>query len=169
MNSDPLPQRPESKLIQDALAADGRSIRQVAPLAGITEARWRQLIKGSMTMGGNVVEQTAPAATLARMALVLGLTAADLAKAGRPDAAVQLESLLEGERRGPSAARPQAAPTAGNQSDEIALIYASRTMSAKQKLEAIRKVLELRRQVEEEEAQPAAEAPVDRNESHDAR
>jgi transcriptional regulator with XRE-family HTH domain len=71
----------------------------------------------------------------------------------------------EPELRQQPATAPGRTHIAGPAQDEIDLIYASKTMSAKQKLEAIRMVLELRKQAEEE-APPAGEtssnAPVER-------
>lgn len=157
-------QRPEGKLIQDALKADGRSLRQVAPLAGITEARWRQLVKGTLTVGaGHVTAQVAPPMTLARMADVVGVTPHQLADAGREDAAAMLERIRAEADRGGSVA-PGPASTTGQQADEIDLIYASKSMTAEQKLKAIRQVLLLRKQVEQatnEQAPPAPAQPQD--------
>jgi hypothetical protein len=143
-------QRPEGKLIQDALKTDGRSIRQVAALAGISDARWRQLVKGSLNVGSDhVTEQVAPPATLARMAYVVGVTPGQLTKAGRKDAAAILVQLQQDALDGGSAV-PLPATAAGDQADEIDLVYASKTMSAEQKLKAIRQILLLRKQAETE-------------------
>lgn len=81
-----IPQRPEGALIEGALA--GRSIRKLAPLAGLSDTRWRQIVKGWQTSHeGGRVEVRAPAGTLARMAQVVGLSAEDLVHVGRADAA----------------------------------------------------------------------------------
>jgi hypothetical protein len=155
MTDDDQPQRPEGELIQALLKKDGRSVRQVAPLAGLSEARWRQIVKGTMVVGGHPVDVVAPPATLARMAYILGVTPKTLTGVGRADAAEVLEHMQADERRSP----PKGRATVG---DEIDLIYASRTMDARQKLERIRMVLELRAQAEREEAAlPQTTAPVE--------
>jgi hypothetical protein len=130
-------------------------VRQVAPLAGLSEARWRQIIKGTMVVGGHPVDVIAPPATLARMAYILGVTPKTLTGVGRADAAEVLQHMQADERRSP----PKGRATVG---DEIDLIYASKTMDARQKLERIRMVLELRAQAEREEAAlPQTAAPVE--------
>jgi hypothetical protein len=154
-------QRPEGKLIQDALTRDGRSIRTVAPLAGITDARWRQLVKGSMKTGDQVHEQVARAETLARMAYVVGVTPQELAGVDREDAAVVLERLHAAAERGDSVVPLPATGTTTGQADEIDMIYASQSMTARQKLKAIRQVMELRAQADAEEAGARQEAPAD--------
>lgn len=163
-------QRPEGKVLQAALKADGRSMRQVAPLAGMSEARWRQIVKGSMTANGSTVEVVAPAATLARMAFVLNIEAKQLGKARRDDAAELLENMYQAVRRGVDPV-PQTVGQLAEAVDEIDLIYASRTMSPKQKLDAIGKVLRLRAQLEASmEVSPdvAAAAEIARAEPQDA-
>lgn len=155
MTTDLPEQRPEGLLIQQALKADGRSIRQVAPLAGISDARWRQLVKGSLASGdGHVTEQVAPAATLARMAFVVGVTPGQLTKAGRKDAAALLVRMHDNAPEATSTVPPPE-----DQADEIDLIVASK-MTARQKLKAIRQVLQLRAQVEAEAAREQKRAPA---------
>jgi lambda repressor-like predicted transcriptional regulator len=146
MTDDLPPQRPEGALIQASLKRDGRSIRQLATLAGISDGRWRQVMKGHLTGGGHVQEVIAPAATLARMAAVLGISAEDLERVGRKDAADLLDKFAG------VGARPSPPRTDGPLADEIDLIYAS-NMTARQKLERIRMVLTLRAQAEAEEAE----------------
>lgn len=157
-------QRPEGKLIQDALKASGRSIRQVAPLADISEARWRQLVQGWMPTGPKETKaQKAPAATLARMAQAAGVTAQQLTDAGRQDAAEILERMPTGPQpatvRGkvhmPAVRVVATASSASTVNDEIEMIYQSKTMTAQQKLDAIRMVLQLRAQVEAEAIEAA--------------
>lgn len=162
MTVDPPPQRPEGKLLQDALQTTGRSIRQVAAEAGMSDARWRQLVKGSMNKGGHVVEEIAPAHTLARMAQVVGVTAEQLRHADRPDAASALESLTKGSKGG--GLQVVASIHAGHAADEIDLIYES-SMSATQKLEAIRKVLLLRAQADAEKAAKREQAAQETKEN----
>jgi len=154
-------QRPEGKVIQDALAADGRSVRKVAALAGMSDARWRQIVKGSMQIVQGVFNEViAPPATLARMAFAVGVRPEQLAQAGRTDAA-DLLSRMEEDGISLIASRSLTMAAGGSarssDPDEIDMIYASTTMSARQKLERIRMVLALRAQAEAEEAQAPAQ------------
>jgi transcriptional regulator with XRE-family HTH domain len=98
---------PWGTLIAAALRAAGLSAREAARRAGISEGRWRQITGGYQVVSPGVYAQVrGPAATLAKMAAVAGVTAAELCAAGRADAAEALvrqqatESLLrqQGER-----------------------------------------------------------------------
>lgn len=158
MTGHPPQQRPEGKLLQDALEATGRSIRQVAADAGMSDARWRQLVKGYMTKGGHVAEEIAPAATLARMAAVLGITPEDLASTGRTDAASLLSHMATRSDYGADAVFDKDGTmhvfqikSSSRNKDEIDLIVDS-NMSAREKLLRIRQVLELRTLAQGEEA-----------------
>jgi len=145
-------QQQEGKLLQARLEADGRSIRQIAAQAGMSDARWRQIVKGSMSIpGGGVTQVIAPPATLARMATVLGITPDALREAGRDDAAESLELMNEPVKQGGSIA-PVSAGGADQDTDEIELILESTSISARQKLVLIRKVLLLRAQADAEDA-----------------
>lgn len=152
-------QQQEGAVLQAALKADGRSVRQVAPLAGMSEARWRQIVKGSMTANGQTVEVIAPPHTLARMAYALNLAPEQLAQAGRQDAADMLENLQNDAQRGTSVVPLPVTGAAGPDADEIELIVAS-NMSARQKLELIRQVLLLRAEAEQDETHADRRTPV---------
>ena len=95
-------QRPEGKLIERAQKRSSLSQRQAAPLAGISENHWRNIVKGYSTVSAGV---TAPirghAETVARMAQVVGVTPEQLTEAGRDDAAVELRALPPIEHTGP--------------------------------------------------------------------
>ncbi|WP_433368447.1 hypothetical protein ACQPZX_41580 [Actinoplanes sp. CA-142083] len=160
MTVDLPPQRPEGALIHEAQQRSGRSIRQVATEAGMSDARWRQVVKGLMHVSGVSTPVVAPAPTLARMALVVGVTPQQLRDAGRDDAAEGLEMLAQAQKPG-AVVRVHAGVAEGTGkafspsvvvADEIDLIYRS-TMTATQKLDAIRKVLQLREQAEAEREQ----------------
>lgn len=88
-------QRPEGALIESALEAmPGLSATKAAERAGMSEARWRQIVKGYISHGsGQYAEVVAPAARLARMASVVGVTPEQLENADRPDAADALRNL----------------------------------------------------------------------------
>jgi hypothetical protein len=84
---------PWGTLIMAALARQGLSAREAARRAGLSEGRWRQITSGYQVVSPGVyAEVRGPAATVARMAAVAGLTAAQLRAAGRPDAADALAS-----------------------------------------------------------------------------
>ncbi|OPC79972.1 hypothetical protein B4N89_02525 [Embleya scabrispora] len=93
----PPPQLPEGALIE---RAQGRhtprlSNRKAAELAGISEGRWRHIVKGYQTVqAGMHARVVAPAETLARMAHAAGATPAELRAANRSDAAEAYERLL---------------------------------------------------------------------------
>jgi transcriptional regulator with XRE-family HTH domain len=81
-------QRPEGVLIAAAAKAKGLSARQAAKEAGMSDARWRQIVNGYASAGaGQVVVVEAPEETLARMARVVDVTPEQLREVGRPDAA----------------------------------------------------------------------------------
>lgn len=76
---------PEGRLIDDARAAAGLSVREAARRTGISNTRWNQIRDGSH----------APAKTIAKMARVAGVTPGQLETEGRrPDAAAVLAGLL---------------------------------------------------------------------------
>lgn len=62
-------------------------------MAGLGDARWRQITSGYQSVSGNYIEVKGPAETLARMARVVGVSAEDLEGAGRKDAAEALKEL----------------------------------------------------------------------------
>lgn len=87
-------QRPEGALIENALRMKNMSGRRAAEQAGISDARWRQIVNGYMSAGGGQsVPVVGPPETVARMARVVGVTADQLREAGRADAADLLLTL----------------------------------------------------------------------------
>ena len=82
---------PWGALITAALRAAGLSAREAARRAGISEGRWRQITSGYQVVSAGIYAPVrGPAATLARMAAVAGVTPAQLEQAGRADAAAIL-------------------------------------------------------------------------------
>lgn len=82
---------PWGALITAALASEGISAREAARRAGLSEGRWRQITGGYQVVSpGIYAEVRGPAATVARMAAVAGVTPAQLRAAGRDDAAKML-------------------------------------------------------------------------------
>jgi transcriptional regulator with XRE-family HTH domain len=74
-----------------ALVKAKLSAREAARRAGISEGRWRQIASGYQVVSAGVYAPVrGPAQTLARMAAVVGVTPAQLSRAGRPDAAKAL-------------------------------------------------------------------------------
>jgi len=71
-----------------ALVRAKLSAREAARRAGISEGRWRQIASGYQVVSAGVYAPVrGPAGTLARMAAVVGVTPAQLRRAGRTDAA----------------------------------------------------------------------------------
>lgn len=93
--SDEPEQRPEGRLIERAMKSSRLTGRKAAPLAGMSEGRWRQIVSGRQPVTKGVYAPVrAPADTLARMARVVGVTPEQLEEAGRPDAADELRELV---------------------------------------------------------------------------
>lgn len=87
---------PEAALIRQRreAAIPEMSRRQAAAKAAISPSQWSDVERGYKRAGsGVVVPVQSTADTLARMARVVGVSADDLAAAGRQDAARQLRSL----------------------------------------------------------------------------
>ena len=79
---------PWGPLIAAALRNAGLSAREAARRTGISEGRWRQIAGGYQVVSPGVYAQVrGPAATLAKMAAVAGVTPEQLTAAGRDDAA----------------------------------------------------------------------------------
>lgn len=94
---------PEAALIQTALKSARLSARSAAKRAGISDARWRQIVSGYQSVSGSYIAVRAPAETLARMAHTVGLAADQLAEAGREDAAQELQELIDTQPASPAA------------------------------------------------------------------
>jgi hypothetical protein len=89
------PQPPEGRLIADAAERMDLSIREAARRAGISYGRWRQITSGVQHVSpGNFAAVRAPARTLARMALTVGITPDEMETQGqRPDAAEAMRAI----------------------------------------------------------------------------
>jgi transcriptional regulator with XRE-family HTH domain len=93
----------ESDLIQRRRVANvpPLSRRQAAARAGISPSQWSDVERGSKRAGpGIVVPVRATAETLAKMAAAVGVTADELANAGREDAADRIRSATRQELLG---------------------------------------------------------------------
>ena len=120
----------------------------------MSDARWRQIVKGSMQVRPRRRHRGHRfPATLARMAYAVNVTPEALREAGRDDAAGMLASLIDAVDHETSAVPLPATGATGDQADEIDMIYASQSMTPEQKLKAIRQVLQLRAQAEQEQTQ----------------
>lgn len=157
------PRQPrEGSLIEDAAKASGLSVKKLAANAGISDTRWRHIVRGYQPApNGTVNPVTAPANTLAKMALAVDVTPEELAKTGRTDAADLLARMKAGAGAVTTTGAVRGVGVMDSGADEIDLIYESISMSAEQKLKAIRQVLHLRAQADAEAARrktPAADA-----------
>ncbi|MDX3239744.1 helix-turn-helix transcriptional regulator [Streptomyces sp. ME03-5709C] len=94
---------PEAALIRRALKRSRLTGRSAAARAGLSDARWRQIVSGYQSVGGSHHPVRAPAETLARMAQAVGVTAEELTTAGRPDAAAELAELERPAQSSPAA------------------------------------------------------------------
>lgn len=94
MSTRPTPP-PEAALLKAGLKRTRTTARAAATQAGISEARWRQIVSGYQSVGGQQVPVRAPAETLARMAQAAGVTPDELRTAGRDDAAAELDALRD--------------------------------------------------------------------------
>lgn len=84
---------PEAELIRCKREAPPRmSKRRAASLIGISEGWWRQLEAGGRWYRGRWEPQAGSAATIARMARAVGVTAEELDDAGRGDAAAEFRA-----------------------------------------------------------------------------
>lgn len=85
----------EAALLDEALKRlqPRLSVRKAAAAAGISEGWWRQITKGIQSRSTGSIPVVAPAETIARMALAVGVTSAELEAAGRTDAAEVLPAI----------------------------------------------------------------------------
>ncbi len=82
---------PWGNAITTARKRAGLSAREAARRAGISEGRWRQITGGYQVVSPGVYAQVrGPAATVAKMAAVVGVTPEELRTAGRADAGQEL-------------------------------------------------------------------------------
>lgn len=79
----------------------GVTQRKAAARAGITESRWRQIVRGQEHKAGQRLPVGGPSGTVAMMARGLGITAEQLREVDHPLAAIALEELdrVDAERR----------------------------------------------------------------------
>jgi hypothetical protein len=100
-----IPPLPEGKLIRElreqaprmSVHEAARRTRHMFGGSGISESRWRQIEHGVRWFRGTPHPEKGPAATVARMVLVVGGTPDELGGRGqRPDAAAELYALLAG-------------------------------------------------------------------------
>lgn len=83
--------KPEGELLQRLIKASRRSQRGVAKSIGLSDTRLRQILQGVQPAGGGqFIEVTAPADTLARIAAEVGATPEELDEVGRADVAQEM-------------------------------------------------------------------------------
>lgn len=116
---------PEGKVIAAATKASRKSVRRAAEEAGISEGRWRQVVKGYQSVSADVtIPVRAPAGTLAKMAQAVNVSAEELRSAGREDAArelVELEDNAKGYQWGEQALRARVGELARYRREERGL------------------------------------------------
>lgn len=140
MNAEPTPeQRPEGRLIAEALArrVPRMSQREAARRAELSETRWRQIIAGYQQLADGVrAPVVAPAETLARMAAAVGVSAGDLAQAGREDAAEAMLGLADASTPLSAAMRAEGASDTGL--DESLDVLIARAEMLQERLDGLR-------------------------------
>ncbi|WP_413808193.1 helix-turn-helix domain-containing protein [Streptomyces sp. OE57] len=94
----------EAALIEAARKRARLSIREAARRAGLSDARWRQIKDGYQSVSGEAIAVKGPPETLARMAQVVDVSAEELARVGRQDAAKALEEITPDASKAPPAA-----------------------------------------------------------------
>jgi transcriptional regulator with XRE-family HTH domain len=98
---------PEGVLLQRAQKRSGLTVVQAAEKAGMSRSRWNQIVSGYESVHGTRVPFKAPADTVARMALAVGVMPAQLKEVHRGDAAKALEEIVKhAPPRVPSVASP---------------------------------------------------------------
>ncbi|WP_329177490.1 helix-turn-helix domain-containing protein [Streptomyces sp. NBC_01477] len=105
---------PEGLLIKRAQVAARLSQREAAKRAGLSEARWRQLVSGFQLVSRTKVAVRSPDETLARMARAVGVTAEQLEAAGRDGAANTLRDAEAEAVRNRVGSAPGPDPTTGS-------------------------------------------------------
>jgi len=110
MTEDTPTRPPEGALLRLVRLAAGMSVQDAATAAGISKARWSQVVGGHESRRGRTQPVVASDGLLARMAAAVGVDADRIEQAGRPDAA---EVLREMQRR-----RPSGEPAPGLTDDE---------------------------------------------------
>ena len=78
---------PEGEPIEAARKRIGLSQNAAAREVGISGTRWRQIVKGTGSSDGSRISVRGGEGTVARMAMLVGVTAEDMDLAGRPDVA----------------------------------------------------------------------------------
>lgn len=95
-------QRPEGALIAAALKRSRMSQRRAAAKVGISENRLRAIVHGYQNVSaGTYAAVRGPAETVARIAVVVGVSPEQLEDADRTDAAEELRLLIADRSAGP--------------------------------------------------------------------
>lgn len=108
------PRTPEGRLLRRVRKAARLSIPDAAKAAGISPEHWGNIERGTRTIDGRHENVTGTPVTLAQMARALGIAAADLAAAERPDAASELDPAA-----GYTAGTPHGTPHGGGSREGI--------------------------------------------------
>jgi transcriptional regulator with XRE-family HTH domain len=105
-------QPPVMKLIRERRKRLHLSYDRAGELAGISGTRWRQLEGGFRAVKGTYFTESAPAPTLARMALAVGMRPADVREHSE-DAAGEMTALAEIRARADTDTRAEAVRMVG--------------------------------------------------------
>ncbi|MDG4832382.1 helix-turn-helix transcriptional regulator [Solwaraspora sp. WMMD1047] len=139
---------PLGQVLDDARERLGLSGRQAAQRAGISEARWRQVVTGRQSKGGGRVAVNPGTLTIVAMALAVDADPGHaLAVAGKSVAPEQVALLVQQVQEREVAAGEASVDVAA----ELDRIKNLSGISARDKLRMVRAVLEIQEQAEEDQ------------------
>jgi hypothetical protein len=116
--------------------------REAARLAGMSEGRWRQIVRGVQAKAGMNIPVTAPARTVVAMAMAVEVDPAEALRAAGIEVPEDEIQAMANMRRRPKLVRG-APPQGGNLADEIDRIRHLRGVSPKDKIRMVNALIEL--------------------------
>jgi hypothetical protein len=115
--------------------------REAARLAGMSEGRWRQIVRGVQAKAGMDIPVTAPARTIVAMALAVEVDPAEALRAAGFDVAEEDIQAMADRRRRPKLVR--GAVVESGLADEIDRIRRLRGISPNDKIRMVQALIEL--------------------------
>jgi hypothetical protein len=138
------PLTPLGHLLEHARVNDvGISGREAARRAGISEGRWRHIVRGSQARSSGDIPVTAPARTIVAMAMAVEVDPTEALKtAGMDIPAEEVSAMIELRRR-PKLVQSAEPATNRGPADEIDRIRNLRGISPKDKIRMVQAILDL--------------------------
>jgi hypothetical protein len=142
---DDRPLTPLGQLLERARVDDLHiSGREAARRSGISEGRWRHIVRGSQARAGGDVPVTAPATTIVSMALAVEVDPAEALKAAGFDASEEdIAAMVQRRRRPKLIERPVEVVGTGSLADEIERIRNLRGVSPEDKIRMVKVLVDL--------------------------